>query len=123
MLGFAPPGTGGYAVRQNDVVQNEQDCPLCEMPLAFCEHGLQNVRKEAAASATLLISPRGMAHFAGCPHKGEDDNDFALWAELGTPGAWVRLGNGEKIRATGGQRMDLVASSRCRDCVDHGPWS
>ena len=98
-------------------------CPLCETPLNFCEHGLQTKQKERAASATLLISPRGMAHFAGCPHKGQDDDDFALWAELDTLGAWVRLGNGEKMRATGGQRMDLVASSRCRDCVGHGPWS
>lgn len=32
------------------------------------------------------------------------------------------LGNGEHIRATGGNRPDLVAEARCRDCVDHGPW-
>jgi hypothetical protein len=115
--------TSRNAVRQNDGVPNEPICPLCEMPLDFCVHGLQTRQKERAASATLLISPRGMAHFAGCPHKGEDDHDFALWAELDTPGAWVLLGNGQHVQATGGQRVDLVASSRCRDCVEHGPWS
>jgi hypothetical protein len=85
-------------------------CPLCELDLDWCEHGRQATQKKRVSSATLLISPRGMAHFAGCPHKGDDD-DFTLWAELDSPGAWSRLSNGEEIPATGGQRPDLVASS------------
>ena len=97
-------------------------CPLCEMELDWCEHGLKAAQKAHAASATLLISPRGMAHFVGCPHKG-DDNDFNLWAELDTPSAWFRLGNGEKLPATAGARDDIVATLRCSDCVEHGPWS
>jgi hypothetical protein len=97
-------------------------CPLCDLELDWCEHGLGAAQKERAALATLLVSPRGMAHFVGCPHKGDDD-DFTLWAELDTPSAWLRLANGERLRATAGARDDLVATSRCSDCVEHGPWS
>lgn len=98
-------------------------CEHCEMNLAYCEHGLAERRQTISNSAVslLLISPRGVAHFPGCPHKG-DDPDYGHWAELDAPGAWTRLGNGERIRATGGNRPDLVAQARCRDCVDHGPW-
>lgn len=97
-------------------------CERCEMDRACCEHGLAERRQAASSSAvSLLISPRGMAHFPGCPHKG-DDPGYGHWAELDTPGAWTRLGNGEHIRATGGNRPDLVAEARCLDCVDHGPW-
>lgn len=97
-------------------------CERCEMERAYCEHGLAERRQAASSSAvSLLISPRGMAHFPGCPHKG-DDPDYDHWAELNTPGAWTRLGNGEHIRATGGNRPALVAEARCLDCVDHGPW-
>jgi hypothetical protein len=98
------------------------DCELCEMDREFCEHGLRDRRRAATAAAgELLISPKGMAHFPGCPHKG-DDPDYSRWATLGMPRAWPRLGNGEHLQATGGDRPDLVARSRCQDCVDHGPW-
>jgi hypothetical protein len=97
-------------------------CELCEMDLAYCEHGLAARRQSASTAVVrLLISPNGMAHFPGCPHKG-DDPDYARWAELDTTGAWARLGNGEHFRATGGRRPDLIAETRCRDCVEHGPW-
>ena len=97
-------------------------CELCDMDRAYCVHGLAERRATASVGVTsLLISPRGMAHFPGCPHKG-DDPDYSDWAELDVPRAWERLGNGEQLRATGGARPDRVASARCEDCVDHGPW-
>jgi len=46
----------------------------------------------------------------------------AAGAEINTPNAWQRLGNGEELQATGGSRPDLIAKTRCQDCVDHGPW-
>ena len=67
----------------------------------------------------MLISPRGVAHFAGCLHKG-GDLDYTKWATLRLPRAWERLGNGEILPATGGQRPNLVAKTRCKDCVSHG---
>ena len=97
-------------------------CELCEMDREFCEHGLGERRRAATASAgELRISPRGMAHFPGCSHKG-DDQDYTRWATLDLPRAWERLGNGEQLQATGGDRPVLVARSRCQDCVSHGPW-
>lgn len=75
----------------------------------------------AVAGDELLISPRGAAHFAGCPHKG-GDLDYTKWTTLSLPQAWERLGNGEMLSATSGQRPSLVAKSRCKDCVSHGPW-
>jgi len=95
-------------------------CEQCDMEREFCQHGLDDKRPRAA-TGELLISPNGMAHLPGCPHKG-DDPDFSGWAELNLPDAWQRLGNGEQLQATGGQRLDLVAKSRCRDCVSHGAW-
>jgi hypothetical protein len=51
-------------------------CDLCEMDREFCEHGLVERRRNAAAAAGgLSISPNGIARFAGCPHKG-DDQDY-----------------------------------------------
>ena len=97
-------------------------CDLCEMNREFCEHGLAEQRRAVTAVAgELLISPNGMAHFPGCPHKGGDP-DYSRWAKLDTPRAWERLGNGEPLQATGGERLDLVGRSRCQDCVSHGPW-
>ena len=97
-------------------------CDLCEMDRAFCEHGLAERRRNATATATgLLISPSGIAHFAGCPHKG-DHQDYRKWDELNAPRAWERLGNGEQLRATGGQSLGLTATDRCKDCDSHGPW-
>ncbi len=78
-------------------------------------------RRAAVAGGEVLISRRGVAHFAGCPHKGGDP-DYSKWATLSQPLAWERLGNGEKLPATGGQQPGLVARSRCKDCVNHGPW-
>jgi hypothetical protein len=75
----------------------------------------------APSTSFLLVFPRGMAHFPGCPHKG-DDPDLGQWGNLELPQAWQRLGNGEHLHATGGERIDLVATSRCRTCHEHGPW-
>jgi hypothetical protein len=55
------------------------------------------------------------------PHKG-DDPDYCLWAEIDTPNAWQRLGNGEQLRVTGGSCPDLIAKTRCQDCIDHDLW-
>jgi hypothetical protein len=97
-------------------------CDLCDMDREFCEHGLLERRRDAVAIVSkLLISPNGIAHFPGCPHKG-DDQDFRKWADLDTARAWERLGNGEQLRATGGLSPDLTARTRCQDCVSHGPW-
>ncbi len=75
----------------------------------YCEHGLAERRATASVSvSSLLISLSGMAHFRGCPHKG-DDPDYSDWAELDVPRAWKRLGNGEHLHATGGARQDRVA--------------
>jgi len=97
-------------------------CELCDMDREFCEHGLLERRRNAIAIAReLLISPNGMAHFPGCPHKG-DDPDYSRWATLDTPRAWERLGNSEQLPATGGACPSLMVRTRCQDCVDHGPW-
>ena len=92
------------------------------MDRAYCEHGRADRPHAASATAVkLLISPNSMAHFPGCPHKG-DDRDFGRWAELDAPDAWARLGSGEHLRATGCNRPSLIAETRCRDCVERGPW-
>ena len=97
-------------------------CELCDMDLSYCEHGLAQRRRSASADARLLlISPNKVAHFPGCFHKG-DHEDYSRWARLETPRAWERLGNGEQLPATGGERLDLIAESRCPDCEAHGPW-
>ena len=97
-------------------------CELCDMEQVFCSHGLAERRKAVAAHVPrLLISRSNIAHFPGCPHKG-DDVDFRGWGELTAPRAWERLGNGERLQATGGDRPDRVAQSRCEQCIAHGPW-
>lgn len=65
--------------------------------------------------------PRGTTHFPERPHKG-DDPDYNDWAELDLPRAWQRLGDGERLPATDGERRDLIATSKCTTCVEHGPW-
>jgi hypothetical protein len=102
------------------IMESVTYCSLCEMDCDSCEHGLAERRRAASASiSTLLISPASMAHIPRCPHK--DDPDYSRWAELDTPRAWESLGNGEQLPATGGSRRDLVAVTRCQDCIDHGP--
>jgi len=97
-------------------------CDLCDMDREFCEHGLADRRRTAGAGVTrLLISPNGIAHFPGCPHKG-DHQDYHRWADLETARAWERLGNGEQLPATGGSQPQLTAKVRCGDCDSHGPW-
>jgi len=53
-------------------------CDLCDIDRDFCEDGLVEKRRNAAATR-LLISPNGIAHFADCPHKG-DHQDYRRWA-------------------------------------------
>lgn len=97
-------------------------CELCDMDLQFCWHRLTKRHVGSAACAgRLLISPNGMAHFPGCPHKGADA-DYTRWATLDMAQAWQRLGNGERLKADGGEQLNLVARIRCQDCVGHGPW-
>lgn len=97
-------------------------CEFCDMSRESCPHGRAEQHAATAASTgLLLVSPRGMAHFPGCPHKG-DDPDLSDWGALEAPQAWQRLGNGEHVRATAGDRPDLVAISRCQTCLGHGPW-
>lgn len=112
--------SAGVAAEHLSIMDSMAYCERCEMDRAYCEHGLAERRRTASASM-LLISPNSMAHFPLCPHKG-DDPDYSRWAELATPEAWARLGNGEHLRATGGARPDLIAETRCLDCVEHGPW-
>ena len=111
------------AAAAGSVIMNDMAyCELCDMDLEFCGHGLAGRHANASANASqLLISPNGMAHFPGCPHKG-DDPDYSRWAALETPRAWERLGNGERLPATGGLQPSLIAKTRCQDCVSHGPW-
>jgi len=52
-----------------------------------------------------------MAHFPGCHHKG-DDPDLSKWGKLDLPQAWQRLGNGEHLHATGGERSGLAILGR-----------
>jgi hypothetical protein len=104
------------------IINDMAYCDLCEMDRGFCEHGLTERRRDAAAIVDgLLISPNGIVHFPGCHHKG-DDPDYGRWARIDTPRAWERLGNGEQLPATGGQSPGLIARTRCQDCVSHGPW-
>ena len=88
-------------------------CDLCEMDREFCEHGLAERRQNAAATASgLLISPKGVAHFAGCPHKG-DHQDYRRWADPRATRAGKRRKR-EQLRATGGQSPGQAATDRCR---------
>jgi hypothetical protein len=96
-------------------------CELCDLDRSFCVHGLTDARVAAERKAMLLVSPRGMAHFEGCPHKG-DDHDFSLWGQLTLLDAWQRLGNGERFDVIDGQAHKLSVLTRCSDCVEHGPW-
>ncbi len=109
-------------LRQCEKISNVAYCDFHDMDRDNCPHGLRQRRTTASTVVTsLLIAPSGMAHFPGCLHKG-DHPDYSQWGQLNTPNAWQRLGNGEILRATGGQCPDRVATSRCKDCDAHGPW-
>jgi hypothetical protein len=77
-------------------------------------------RLRPVVTGEILISPAGIAHLPGCPHKGRDP-DYIRWATLNLPRAWERLGNGEQLTAIGVHRPGLAAKSRCRNCITHGP--
>lgn len=101
-------------------------CELCDLDLSGCVHGRKSderaareARKKRAKSATLQVSPRGVAHFKGCPHKG-DDPDFRERVEVADAGAWESLGDGEQFPAYGSAVKSHVARSRCSDCVNRG---
>lgn len=96
-------------------------CELCDLDREQCEHGLAERQAQAQRHAGLRVSPRGIAHFDGCPHKG-DDHDYERWGELPDPSAWQRLGNGEHPEVQDGRGERLVVTARCADCVEHGPW-
>jgi hypothetical protein len=61
-------------------------CEHCDMNREYCPHGLaeQRVGHVPRVTSFLLVSPRGMAHFPGCPHKG-DDPDLGQWGNLELP--------------------------------------
>ena len=102
----------------------ELRCERCDLPLAYCEHGKQiNDASRASRVGWLEGSPAHVAHYPGCHHKG-DDHDRSRWGEIrkNPSQAWDRLRNGEIVDADAGERVGLEAFSRCRDCVDHGPW-
>jgi hypothetical protein len=77
------------------IINDMAYCDLCEMDRGFCEHGLTERRRDAAAIADgLLISPNGIVHFPGCHHKG-DDPDYGRSARKrravarhGRPESW-----------------------------------
>lgn len=96
-------------------------CELCDLDRMMCMHGLADRQNASERTADLLISPRGMAHFDGCPHKG-DDPDYEKWGRVSEPLAWQRLGNGDHIVTADSRGRLLTAASRCSDCVAHGPW-
>ncbi|HCX84702.1 MAG TPA: hypothetical protein DHV14_06130 [Micrococcales bacterium] len=73
-------------------------------------------------AAALRVSPRGMAHFDGCPHKGDEDDDYSKWGSIDEPGAWQVLANKERIESVTAEGKLLIAESRCSTCVEHGPW-
>lgn len=97
-------------------------CELCDLPRSQCPHGRAEASQARSIQAReLLVSPAGLAHFPGCPHKGEDD-DYSRWGVINLENVWTRIGNGEQIQATGGENPVLIARDRCRDCIEHGPW-
>ena len=99
-------------------------CEVCGLDRAHCAHAFaeHEAKRKIVDSATLLVSPRGVAHFDGCPHKG-DDPDLSKWGRIErVPHAWQRLGNGDIVPANAGAKRDLIAKARCRDCDEHGPW-
>ena len=100
-------------------------CEVCDLDREHCAHAFADheVKRKIIDTASLLVSPRGVAHFEGCPHKG-DDADFSKWGRIDrVPNAWQRLGHGETMPANAGANKGLRACSRCHDCNAHGPWT
>jgi len=102
------------------IINDMAYCDLCEMDRGFCEHGLRERRRNAAAIADgLLISPNGTSTSRAATIKA------MIRITAGGPGLTRHapgLGNGEQLAATGGQSPGLIARTRCQDCVSHGPW-
>ena len=97
-------------------------CELCDLDDSTCVHGYERRKAARERIASLRVSPRGLAHFDGCMHKGDEDGDYQRWGVIDEPGAWQRLANGEQFVTVSETGKPLVATSRCSTCVDHGPW-
>jgi hypothetical protein len=95
-------------------------CDLHDMDRAYCPHAAADRLTRRMRASFIRVSPRGIAHFDGCPHKGDQDTDYSRWGTVGSD-SWQAIGNGRPVQATGG-RTDLQARHRCSDCVAHGPW-
>ena len=93
-------------------------CELCEMENC-ADHGPGRAgaalrTAQRLANAEIQVSPRNIAHFPGCLHKG-NDQDFAEWGFIrGLKDAWTRPGNGEQLATNAG--VERVATSRCSTC-------
>ena len=96
-------------------------CDLCDLDRATCVHGMADRTTARARTAVVLVSPRGVAHFDGCPHKG-DDPDYARWGRIEGVDTWQVLGNGGHLPTVDTLGRPIIATKRCLDCVDHGPW-
>lgn len=99
-------------------------CDFCDLPLDQCEHGARTKTRFKAQSVGMLeVSPAHMAHYPGCPHKG-DDSDRKGWGEIrhAPDSAWQQLGNRQPVTSDAGARPGLVAAQRCSTCDEHGPW-
>jgi len=96
-------------------------CERCDLKLSECMHGLARQREERERNGVVNVSPQGMAHFPGCSHKAEGDDDYRRWGTLSEPGVWQRLAT-EQIPTQSTLGTPLVARRRCDTCLDHGPW-
>lgn len=104
-------------------------CELCDLDLDQCRHGLEERKRNSLAKAIVLVSPKSVAHLAGCLHKGEDE-DFSKWGEISVEGAWIHLC--QTMPADGGVVSDLITDSGaviglevthvCKNCRGHGRW-
>jgi hypothetical protein len=114
----------GHAERHNQRMDtaNPSDIAWCELhQMENCDHLTVPARNPARfETAMVRISPRGMAHFDGCSHKG-DDPDYSRWAELRTPRAWADIRNGDITSVTRDDGVAIKVTGLCRDCDDSGP--
>lgn len=67
----------------------------------------------------LKVSPRGIAHYPGCPYQEGDDGSGWGQVTVDAEAAWRSIGNGYPV-ATG--IPGLKARKQCADCATHGPW-